>query len=91
MSFSFSGEFTTTHWSVVLKAGDGASPLAFAALDQLCRAYWFPLYVYVRRQGFDPPEAQDVTQGFFEQLIAKEFLPKNRPLHDPFMALVAVP
>jgi RNA polymerase sigma-70 factor (ECF subfamily) len=71
---SFSGEFTTTHWSVVLKAGDGASPLAFAALDQLCRAYWFPLYVYVRRQGFDPPEAQDVTQGFFEQFISKEFL-----------------
>jgi RNA polymerase sigma-70 factor (ECF subfamily) len=74
MPGSYRGEFTTTHWSVVLKAGDGASPLAFAALDQLCRAYWFPLYVYVRRQGFDPPEAQDMTQGFFEQLIAKEFL-----------------
>jgi RNA polymerase sigma-70 factor (ECF subfamily) len=73
-SCSFSGEFTTTHWSVVLKAGDGASPLAFEALEQLCTAYWFPLYVYVRRQGFDPPEAQDVTQGFFEQLIEKEFL-----------------
>jgi RNA polymerase sigma-70 factor (ECF subfamily) len=68
------GEFTTTHWSVVLKAGDGASPLAAGALEQLCRAYWFPLYVYVRRQGFMPPEAQDVTQGFFHQLIEKEFL-----------------
>jgi RNA polymerase sigma-70 factor (ECF subfamily) len=74
MSFSFSGEFTTTHWSVVLKAGDSASPLAFAALEQLCRAYWFPLYVYARRQGFDPTQAQDVTQGFFERLIEKEFL-----------------
>jgi len=73
-SSSFGGEFTTTHWSVVLKAGDGASPLAFGALEQLCRAYWFPLYVYVRRQGFMPPEAQDITQGFFHQLIAKEFL-----------------
>jgi len=78
-SGSFSGEFTTTHWSVVLKAGDGASPLAFGALEQLCRAYWFPLYVYVRRQGFMPPEAQDVTQGFFHQLIEKEFLKNIDP------------
>jgi RNA polymerase sigma-70 factor (ECF subfamily) len=73
-SCSFSGEFTTTHWSVVLKAGDGTSPLAFEALEQLCRAYWFPLYVYVRRQGLPPPDAEDLTQGFFEQLIEKEFL-----------------
>jgi RNA polymerase sigma-70 factor (ECF subfamily) len=59
---------------VVLKAGDGASPLASAALEQLCGAYWFPLYIYVRRQGFMPPEAQDLTQGFFQQLIEKDFL-----------------
>lgn len=68
------GEFTTTHWSVVLNAGRRASPLASDALEQLCRRYWFPLYVYVRRQGFRPPEAQDLTQGFFLQLIEKEFL-----------------
>lgn len=78
-AYSFSGEFTTTHWSVVLKAGDGASPLAAAALEQLCRDYWFPLYVYVRRQGFTASEAQDVTQGFFEQLIEKEFLKEVDP------------
>jgi RNA polymerase sigma-70 factor (ECF subfamily) len=70
----FRGNFVTTHWSVVLKAGDGVSPLAAEALEQLCRHYWFPLYVYVRRQGFMPPEAQDITQGFFHQLIEKEFL-----------------
>ena len=70
----FQGAFVTTHWSVVLKAGDGASPLASAALQQLCRDYWFPLYVYVRRQGFTPPDTEDLTQGFFEQLIEKEFL-----------------
>ncbi|HAV61168.1 MAG TPA: RNA polymerase subunit sigma-24 [Verrucomicrobiales bacterium] len=69
-----SGEFTTTHWSVVLRAGDSASPLALDALEQLCRAYWYPLYLYVRRQGLEPPEAQDMTQGFFEQLIEKDFL-----------------
>lgn len=72
--FTTHGEFTTTHWSVVLKAGDGASPLAAAALEQLCRHYWFPLYVYVRRQGFVPTDAEDLTQGFFHQLIEKEFL-----------------
>jgi len=87
-SCSFSGEFTTTHWSVVLKAGDGASPLAFEALEQLCRAYWFPLYVYVRRQGFMPPEAQDVTQGFFEQLIEKEFLKDVDPSKGRFRSFL---
>ena len=82
------GEFTTTHWSVVLKAGDGASPIALAALDQLCRDYWFPLYVYVRRQGFAPPEAQDLTQGFFCQLIEKEFLKEVDPNKGRFRAFL---
>jgi RNA polymerase sigma factor (sigma-70 family) len=68
------GEFLTTHWSVVLAAGSEESPKAAAALEELCRAYWKPLYVYVRRQGHDPHEAQDLTQDFFARLLEKHYL-----------------
>ncbi len=56
--------FATTHWSVVL-AADRATPAeAHEALEKLCRAYWYPLYAYVRREGYDAHDAQDLTQGF---------------------------
>lgn len=63
--------FATTHWSVVQKAKDGDSEPARHALETLCAAYWFPIYVYVRRKGYPPHDAQDLTQEFFAQLIAK--------------------
>jgi RNA polymerase sigma factor (sigma-70 family) len=66
--------FATTHWSIVCLAGEGNSPAADAALEQLCRAYWYPLYAHVRRRGHDPDEAQDLTQAFFERLLEKSFL-----------------
>jgi RNA polymerase sigma-70 factor (ECF subfamily) len=66
--------FLTTHWSVVLAAKDKSSPESAAALEVLCRAYWFPLYAFVRRQGHSPSDAQDLTQEFFARLLAKEYL-----------------
>ena len=60
--------FATTHWSVVLTAQD-QSPEADEALERLCRIYWWPLYGFVRRSGYDPEEAQDLTQGFFAVLL----------------------
>src|SRR5207248_4782123 len=66
--------FTATHWSVVLRAGQTASPQAADALAQLCRTYWYPLYAYVRRQGHSPPDAQDLTQEFFARLLARNYL-----------------
>src|SRR4051812_43495243 len=66
--------FATTHWSVVLAAGEGESDHSRSALETLCRAYWYPIYVYVRRKGYGPDEAEDLTQEFFAQLIAKEHL-----------------
>ena len=63
--------FATTHWSVVLTAVDTAIPGAREALERLCRTYWYPLYAYVRRQGRGPEEAQDLTQAFFAQLLAR--------------------
>jgi len=65
-------EFCTTHWSMVLLAGGSTtSSQASTALDQLCRAYWFPIYAYVRRRGHSPEDAQDLTQEFFAQLMAR--------------------
>ncbi len=66
--------FVTTHWSVVLAAKDKASPDSAAALEALCRAYWYPLYALVRRHGHAPWEAQDLTQEFFARLLAKDYL-----------------
>lgn len=67
-------DFTSTHWSVVLAAGHDSSPDAHAALEQLCRAYWQPLYAFVRRQGHGPEEAEDLTQEFFLHLLDKDAL-----------------
>jgi RNA polymerase sigma-70 factor (ECF subfamily) len=66
--------FATTHWSVVLAAGHASSPGAQDALEKLCRAYWYPLYAYVRRQGHSAEDAQDLTQEFFAHLLAKRLL-----------------
>jgi RNA polymerase sigma-70 factor (ECF subfamily) len=66
--------FATTHWSQVLAAGDDSSPQAAAALAQLCQTYWYPLYAFVRRQGFDTEAAQDLTQEFFARLLDKNFI-----------------
>jgi RNA polymerase sigma-70 factor (ECF subfamily) len=66
--------FTTTHWSVVLAAGQEDAPQARAALEELCRTYWYPLYAYVRRQGRGIEDAQDLTQEFFVRLLEKHYL-----------------
>ena len=71
-----SAQFATTHWSVVLAAGEGELPQAAQALEKLCRTYWYPLYVYVRRQGNSPEDAQDLTQDFFSRLLEKNYLAK---------------
>ncbi len=63
--------FTTTHWSVVLAAGESDSPRAAEALEKLCRTYWLPLYAYVRRQGHSPENAQDLIQEFFAHFLKK--------------------
>ncbi len=66
--------FVTTHWSVVLSAREKDSPRSFAALETLCRNYWYPLYAFVRRQGHSQHDAQDLTQEFFARLLQKDYL-----------------
>jgi len=66
--------FATTHWSMVVSAGDVFTEQAAVALERLCQTYWSPLYAYVRRRGHDADSARDLTQGFFAQLIEKRRL-----------------
>jgi RNA polymerase sigma-70 factor (ECF subfamily) len=68
------GPFVTTHWSVVLAAGRSDSTRAQSALSSLCQAYWYPLYAYVRRRGYSPHDAQDMTQEFFARLLEHNWL-----------------
>ena len=64
--------FHTTHWSVVLAAREGRPQQACEALETLCRTYWFPLYAWARRQGYQPADAEDLTQGFMQQLLERD-------------------
>ena len=66
--------FVTTHWSVVLAARRSDTTRAQAALARLCQTYWYPLYAYVRRRGYGPHDAQDLTQEFFARLLAQNWL-----------------
>jgi len=66
--------FATTHWSVVAAAQDPASPQAQEALATLCSAYWYPLYAYIRYQGYSAHQSQDLTQGFFAALLEQHTL-----------------
>ncbi len=66
--------FVTTQWSVVLAAARSDTTKAQAALEKLCRTYWYPLYAYVRRRGQPAPDAQDLTQTFFARLLERNWV-----------------
>ncbi len=74
-----SGEFPLTHWSAVFAAGKDGAARAEAALTELCTTYWYPLYAFARRKGYQPADAQDLTQGFFAYLIDAQLLAKANP------------
>ena len=80
--------FATTHWSLVLAAGKGASADAQKALAALCQTYWYPLYAYVRRQGRQPDDAQDLTQAFLAQLLEKHYLQSADPERGRFRSFL---
>jgi RNA polymerase sigma-70 factor (ECF subfamily) len=85
---SSADHFATTHWSLVLAAGDRRHAEADQALERLCRAYWPPLYAYVRRRVSDLHEAQDLTQAFFERLLEKQFLAQAQRERGRFRAFL---
>lgn len=66
------GQFLTTRWSLVQQAAHGGVEEGELAMQALCKAYWYPLYVFVRREGFGASDAEDLTQEFFHRLLKKE-------------------
>jgi len=66
--------FETTQWTLVVAAGDSHNPASRDALADLCQSYWYPLYAYLRRRGFPQDEAEDLVQGFFAQLLEKNYI-----------------
>jgi len=80
--------FATTHWSVVLAAGKSSSPEHEHALGKLCQTYWFPLYAYLRRRGYDTHQAEDYTQGFFADILEKHDLRAADPERGKFRSFL---
>jgi len=66
--------FPVTQWTVVLAAGGTPSPESAAALERLCSSYWYPLYAFVRRSGYSPEDAEDLTQEFFARLLEHNWI-----------------
>ncbi len=80
--------FNRTHWSVVLAAAQGESSTTSAAREEVCRNYWFPLYAYVRRRGYGPEDAKDLTQEFFARLLANHGLATVSPRKGKFRSFL---
>jgi len=80
--------FPSTRWSLVLLAGDVDAPLARESLAELCEAYWYPLYAYIRRRGYGPEQARDLTQDFFARVIEKGLLGEADPSRGRFRSFL---
>jgi RNA polymerase sigma factor (sigma-70 family) len=80
--------FSTTHWSVVLAAGAPGSGDSREAMERLCRTYWFPLYTYLRRRGYDTYGAEDCTQAFFAALLQRHALHRADPQQGRFRSFL---
>jgi len=85
---SGAGRFATTHWSVVLSAGQPDSSRYQQALEMLCRTYWFPLYAYLRRHGYNTQKAEDHIQAFFACLLEKRGLRLADPKRGRFRSFL---
>ena len=80
--------FLTTRWTEVLRAAQTSVPGGADALENLCRKYWYPLYAYVRREGFSSHDAQDLTQSFFARFLEKNYLAQVDPARGRFRSFL---
>ena len=81
-------KFATTHWSVILAAGNQSSPDYTRALSTLCETYWLPLYAYLRRRGYNRQQAEDYTQSFFASLLERQGVGKADPEKGKFRSFL---
>ena len=84
------GVFVTTHWSLIARAAHGDPAQAQPALEELCQAYWYPLYAFVRRLGRSPQDAEDLTQSFFARLLEKNYVADAEPDKGKFRTFLLV-
>ncbi len=82
------GQFPTTHWSRVATAARRDASEAREALASLCRAYWYPIYAYVRHRGHTPEQAQDLTQDFFAYVLERDLIALANPKRGRFRAFL---
>ena len=80
--------WATTSWTQVLAARDAPTGESRRALEALCRAYWYPVYAFVRREGLSPDDARDATQGYFAELLEKDYLDDCDPAKGRFRAFL---
>jgi len=80
--------FATTHWSVVAQSALTDAPEATNALTQLCEMYWPPIYSFIRRRGYPPPDAQDLTQSFFTFFLRTKAYARTDRLHGKFRSFL---
>ncbi len=83
-------QFATTHWSVVLAAGKSTSAHQKHALETLCQSYWFPLYAFIRRRGYESHQAEDYTQAFFAHILEKHALQRADPRYGKFRSFLLI-
>ena len=76
--------FQTTRWSVIVSAADRTNPKNEEALAQLCAHYWYPIYAFARRSGYDAHDSQDLTQSFFQHLLEQNALNRATPARGRF-------
>jgi RNA polymerase sigma factor (sigma-70 family) len=80
--------FHTTRWTIVMSAAQSQAPGEQSALAELCHNYWYPLYMFARRRGHSPDDAQDLTQGFFLHPVEQRALTSVDPLRGKFRSLL---
>jgi RNA polymerase sigma factor (sigma-70 family) len=80
--------FPTTRWTLVVAAGGADRKESRSALSSLCESYWYPLYAYLRRRGYSPDQAQDLTQEFFTRILEGRYLDRADPEKGRFRSFI---
>jgi RNA polymerase sigma factor (sigma-70 family) len=78
------GRFATTRWSLVFAAGEKSDARSAESLATLCEMYWYPVYAFIRRQGYRPEECADLTQEFFARVLEKNYFQDADPARGRF-------